>query len=293
MAKKKTLTFMNSLRHYIVTNGICEFELQDIYNMVCRNLYFGAFQKIMNELKLMLDIKYIDRHIHKNVNYFDDGTGTTVLSALDSKDCVKRFFENNHITYHFKDNVHHIEIKEYPCNVLCRGKQAGYCSEWIKIATMVIDCSFSFNHLYHPLSFSYKVDRLDPQDRYNNVKDFENLYTVLLQPDFQEDISMLVVTSGINGNVVSKRDVFISLKFIQRISEEILAGTCNYIVAPVKRYEDEDKNDSIAYDEVLKKIVDAAANDRIALGQISRHSGVAIHIVFNTLKWLQQELNKK
>ena len=95
MAKNK-LTFMNSLRHYTVTNGICELDLEDVYNMVYRNIYYGVFLKIVNNLRPMT---------------FDDGSGTTILSPLELHANAIRYIEENNITYRFKDNVHHIEVK--------------------------------------------------------------------------------------------------------------------------------------------------------------------------------------
>ena len=292
MAKDK-LTFMNSLRSYIVSNGICELTLQDIYNMVCKNIYYGVFSKIMNELRMMVDIKhfYIDTNIHKNVNYFDDGTGTTVLSALDSQDCVKDFFERNDITYHFKDNTHYIEVKKFPCNVICKGTQVGYNKKWIELTTMIIDCSFSFNSIYYPLSLSYKVDHLESQERYNNTKNFKNLDMVLFQPDFQEDVSMLVTKNQKISKIVSKKDIFTSLKFVQRISEEILSGTCNYIVAPVKTAQERIDN-TMSEEEVFNKVVNALSNDYIAMNQISRSSGISGNIILETLRQMQQKMNK-
>ena len=238
MADKK-LTFMNSLRHYIVTNGICEFELQDIYNMVHKNLHYGVFLKILNNLRILPVRNHFDFNTGKNINFFDDGTGTTVLSSIDSNDNAKHYFEEKNITYHFKDNVHHIEVKKFPCNVMCRGRQVGYDMRWIDLATMFIDCSFGFSNELYPSSFSYKVDHLNLRDRYINIRDFKNLSMVLFQPDFQEDMSMIVRTYKIHTNIFNVyEDAFTSLKFVQRISEEILDGTCYYIVPPVKRAKD-------------------------------------------------------
>lgn len=290
MADKK-LTFMNSLKKYIVTNGICEFELEDIYNMVCKSVYYGVFLKILNELRILPVINRFDFNTGKTVNFFDNGTGTTVLSAIDSDNNAKHYFEEKSIAYHFKDNVHYIEVKQFPCSVLCRGNQAGYNKKWIELSKMVVDCSFSFNSIYRPLSFSYKVDHLKPQEQYINVRNFNNLSMVLFQPDFQEDISMLVVKSGINGNIVSKKDVFTSLKFVQRISEEILSGACSYLVAPVRRAKD--RIDSMPEEVIFNKIVDSVSNDCVALSQISRSSGIAKNIVLMTLCYIQNEINRK
>lgn len=287
------LIFMDSLRHYIVTNGKCEFDLQDIYIMLHKNLYYGVFRKIIKYLRRITEFSRYDYIAHNTVNYFDDGSGTTVLSALDSNDSVNLYFDDNNITYHFRDNVHYIEVKNYPCDVICRGYQAGYHKEWIKLNKMIIDCSFSFIDIYHPLSFSYKVDHLEDRQRYKNVKDFNNLSTLLLQPDFQEDISMLVVKFGMDINAVcTKDDIFTSLKFIQRISEEIPAGTCSYIVAPAPYSIYEDPIDNMPDAEVFDMIVDAVTNDDAALEQISRCSGFDIGTVEGTLWSIQDEINK-
>ena len=289
--KNEKLTFMDSLRHYIVTNGKCEFDLQDIYIMLHRNLYYGVFRKIIKYLRIITEFSRYDYIAHNTVNYFDDGSGTTVLSALDSNDSVNLYFDDNNITYHFRDNVHYIEVKNYPCDVICRGYQAGYHKEWIKLNKMIIDCSFSFIDIYHPLSFSYKVDHLEDRQRYKNVKDFNNLSTLLLQPDFQEDISMLVVKFGMDINAVcTKDDIFTSLKFVQRISEEILAGTCKYIVAPVKRYDDNVKTMSDM--ESFNKTVNSLKSNYVINSQRVRSCAVDSHTVSDTFKeWFAHELN--
>ena len=282
------LIFMDSLRHYIVTNGKCEFDLQDIYIMLHKNLYYGVFLKIMNALTSEIDINFLDY----NIDFFDDGTGTTVLTALDSYDCMKRYFAKNNITYHFKDNAHHIELKHFPCITLCRGYEVGYEKKWIDINKMIIDCSFSFINDLSPLSFSYKVDHLEPQERYKKFKDFNNLNMVLLQPDFQEDISMLVVKFGMDINAVCTKDVFTSLKFVQRISDEIPAGTCSYIVAPAPYSIYEDPIDNMPDAKIFNKIVYKVTKDDATLEQISRCSGFDRDTVMETLYSIQDEINK-
>ena len=281
------LTFMNSLRHYIVTNGICDFSLQFVYNMVCRSVYHGVFEKIMIDLMLMPDNNYF--FSYNKAKYLDDGTGTTVLSSLASNYNVMRYFEEKNITYSFKDNVHHIEAKKYPCNVTCSGHDAGYRKECIEITKMIIDCSFSFNNEHRPLSFSYKVDHLEDRHYYKHVKDFRNLNMVLLQPDFQEDISMLVTKSKPTSNVVSKKDVFTSLKFVQRISEDIPAGICSYLVSPDELYADDDN--FMSEEEIFDKIVDVTTNDDTTLDQISRSSGIPKKTVLMALCYIQNKIN--
>ena len=286
------LIFMDSLRHYIVTNGKCEFDLQDIYIMLHKNLYYGVFRKIIKYLRRITEFSRYDYIAHNTVNYFDDGSGTTVLSALDSNDSVNLYFDDNNITYHFRDNVHYIEVKNYPCDVICRGYQAGYHKEWIKLNKMIIDCSFSFINDLSPLSFSYKVDHLEPQERYKKFKDFNNLNMVLLQPDFQEDISMLVVKFGMDINAVCTKDVFTSLKFVQRISDEIPAGTCSYIVAPAPYSIYEDPIDNMPDAKIFNKIVYKVTKDDATLEQISRCSGFDRDTVMETLYSIQDEINK-
>lgn len=288
--ENKKLTFMDSLKRYTVTNGICEFELQEVYSMVCNSVYYGVFLNIVDELRQMNYFNTLDRYIFKDINLFDGGTGTTVLSNLDSKDCMKRYFEEKNITYSFKDNAHHIEVKKYPCSVICKGEKVGYRKKWIELTKMYMDCSFSFNNEHRPLSFSYKVDHLEHQEQYINVKDFENLYTVLRQPDFQEDISILVVTSAPKDNIVSTIDAFTSLKFVQRISEDILLGACKYLVAPVKIYEF--WCNGMPEEEIFNKIVDAIENDCVALSQISKSSGIAKKTVLMALCYIQNKINK-
>ena len=269
------LTFMDSLRHYIITNGICELELGDIYNMLYRSLYFGIFRKITYDLESEIAINNLDYDIF--------------LSSLDSTKCIKRYLKDNNITYHFKNNVHYIELKNFQCNFLYSGYKVGYYKKWISLNKMFIDCSFSFTDVVSPLSFSYKIDHLDPQERYKNIRNFKNLNTLLLQPDFQEDISMLVTKSIPKGNVVSKKNVFTSLKFVQRISEEIPAGTCSYIVAPVKKYDDKDY--SMPYMEAFNKTVDSLKSNYVINSQRSRSCAVDSYTVSDTFKeWFAHEL---
>lgn len=267
--ENKKLTFMNSLRHYTVTNGICELDLEDIYTMVCKNIYYGVFLKIVNNLRPMS---------------FDDGTGTAVLSPLELHANAIRYFEENNITYRFKDNVHHIEVKEFPCNVIHRGTQFLYLMDWIKLAKIYIDCSFSFNNDLYPLDFSYKAYYIETQDLSINDINFKNLSMILLQSDFQEDISMLVTKSIPKSNAYIKKNVFTSLKFVRRISEEILAGTCNYIVAPVKV-------DSTSNMEAFNKTVDSLTSNYVINIQRSRSCAVDSHTVSDTFKeWFAHEL---
>ena len=274
MAKNK-LTFMNSLRHYTVTNGICKLEVKDVYNMVCCNIYYGVFLKIVNNLIPMT---------------FDDGTGTTVLSPLELHANAIRYIEENNITYRFKDNVHHIEVKEFPCDIIHRGTDPLYFMDWIKLAKIYMDCSFSFNNNLYPLDFSYKAYYIETQDFSINDVNFKNLSMILLQSDFQEDISMLVTKSIPKSNAYIKKNVFTSLKFVQRISEEILAGTCKYIVAPVKRYDDNVKTMSDM--ESFNKTVNSLKSNYVINSQRVRSCAVDSHTVSDTFKeWFAHELN--
>ena len=273
MAKNK-LTFMNSLRHYTVTNGICELDLEDVYNMVYRNIYYGVFLKIVNNLRPMT---------------FDDGSGTTILSPLELHANAIRYIEENNITYRFKDNVHHIEVKEFPCDIIHRGTQTLYLMDWIKLAKIYMDCSFSFNNNLYPLDFSYKAYYIETQDFSINDVNFKNLSMILLQSDFQEDISMLVTKSIPKSNAYIKKNVFTSLKFVQRISEEIPAGTCSYIVAPVKKYDDKDY--SMPYMEAFNKTVDSLKSNYVINSQRSRSCAVDSYTVSDTFKeWFAHEL---
>lgn len=284
MTEKEIIAFKYSLKDYVVTNGICELTIKDIYNTVCKNVYWGIFANIMNSIRNLLAAETFKPGSKKIKYYLPDEIYTNeTIHDMSKIESIAEYFKLSQISYSFKYNAHHIEIKNFPCDIIFPGKLLGYNKRFIRMTKMIVNCSFSFRDSHNPYCFTYSIDHLETEEYYKNIKNFKSFSLVLFQPEFQEDISDLMTSDIIpHRKIINNKDAFVKFKYIDKLAETVSRGLCDYVVSPVKTLEDKLKIRAEVNE--FKIIIDAILNDNNILHKLVDITGLKFQTIKSKLK---------
>ena len=211
MAKDKLYTFQD----YIVSNGLYNIKFTDVYYYLSRALYVFLYRKHVDNLASFFPKTELSRYLpiaKENDNVHD----------LKENHSAAFYFTNFNINYSFENGLHCIKEKNFKFSFSIPGSYFGLKANFVKICDIFMDYDLEFASRDNIKHFDFKIDHIQTSGLgYKAAQDWDNLFMVIFQPEFQDDIKFLLQNyegkKPFSRNYIN--EYFPSLRFVNRLNE--------------------------------------------------------------------------